>query len=212
MNGFITLDKRIMEWEWYKHSNSNVLKLFIHLILKANFTNGKFLGIHDVKRGQLITSHNSLSGETGMTRHQIRICIEHLVNTGEIIHEANNKFSKITIVKYNEYQSKVSCNGTQTGTQNGILSGTQTGTNIKKINKEKEKRKSAILDLPIPFQKIHDIVMYYTGTPDKDHKITTDVIAYLNKIDWQRGGKKLNAMTFDIAVIEYLKPLNLISK
>ncbi|MFC4739222.1 hypothetical protein ACFO3U_04385 [Flavobacterium ponti] len=33
--GFIPLQRTILEWQWYQ--NSNVARLFIHILLKSNF-------------------------------------------------------------------------------------------------------------------------------------------------------------------------------
>ena len=33
-NGYVTIQRKIVKWEWYK--NPNTFKLFVHLILTAN--------------------------------------------------------------------------------------------------------------------------------------------------------------------------------
>jgi len=90
-----------MDWEWY--SDSKMVHLFIHLLLKANFVDGRFHG-RDVKRGQLITGRNALSKDTGISAQSIRTCLERLKSTNEITIQSTNDFSVITIVKYDIYQ------------------------------------------------------------------------------------------------------------
>lgn len=102
-NGFVVIDRKILEWEWYK--DIKVYKLFTHLIFKANFKENSWRG-HFIKRGQLITGLFSLSDETGMSVKEVRTALKKLISTEEIIVEATNKFSKITVVNYDKYQSQ----------------------------------------------------------------------------------------------------------
>lgn len=103
MIGHIKLDRKILDWEWYK--DINVAHLFIYLILKANFKDGKWRGF-PVKRGQLITGRLRISADTGLSERQIRTCLNKLKTTNEIIVETTNQYSVITICKYDVYQSK----------------------------------------------------------------------------------------------------------
>ena len=99
--GFITLHRQIMDWEWY--SDASTFCLFIHLLLGANYVDGRFKG-RVIKRGQLVTSLRSLATHCGLSLQQTRTALEHLVSTHEVTHEANQQYSVITIVKYDEYQ------------------------------------------------------------------------------------------------------------
>ena len=100
-NGFICLYRQITQWEWYK--NPNTFRLFVHCLLMANFTDGRFEGM-DIKRGQFVTSLPSLSVETSLSVRQVRVALDHLIMTGELTSKAYPKFRVITVVKYNEYQ------------------------------------------------------------------------------------------------------------
>ena len=100
-NGFICLYRQITQWEWYK--NPNTFRLFVHCLLMANFTDGRFEG-HEVKRGQFVTSLPSLSVETSLSVRQVRVALDHLIMTGELTSKAYPKYRVITVVKYNEYQ------------------------------------------------------------------------------------------------------------
>jgi hypothetical protein len=101
--GFITLQRQIKEWEWYH--NANTFCLFVHLLLMANFEDGRFEGI-DVKRGQLVTSLSSLVKETGQSLQQVRTALDHLISTGEITSTAYPHYRLISIVNYGLYQDK----------------------------------------------------------------------------------------------------------
>lgn len=98
---WIKLDRGILKWEWYTDVNTKAV--FIHLLLRANTKNGVFRGT-SIKRGQVVTSVQSLSNETGLTPSVIRTGLEHLKSTGEIKIRPGNKFSVITVANYDRYQ------------------------------------------------------------------------------------------------------------
>ena len=100
-NGFICLYRQITQWEWYQ--NPNTFRLFVHLLLMANFTDGRFEG-REVKRGQLVTSLPSLSKQTSLSIRQVRVALEHLIMTGEVTNKSFTKYRVITVVKYDQYQ------------------------------------------------------------------------------------------------------------
>lgn len=101
MGGHIKLDRRILEWEWY--SDINTCRLFIHLLLKANWKDGRFQGT-EVPRGSLVTSYNSLAKQTGLSVQNVRTAIKHLILTGEITSKQQAKFTVITVKNYDKYQ------------------------------------------------------------------------------------------------------------
>lgn len=100
--GFILLHRQITEWEWYQ--NPNTFRVFLHILLKANFTDGRFEG-REVRRGQLVTSLPKLSVQTKLTIQQVRTALKHLISTGEITDEGTSQYRIITVVKYDEYQN-----------------------------------------------------------------------------------------------------------
>ena len=99
--GWIYLHKKMLDWEWY--GDINVFRLFIHLLLKANYTETKWKGIK-IKRGQHLTGRHSLSRETGLTEQQIRTAIAKLISTNEITKVSTNQYTIITIINYDKYQ------------------------------------------------------------------------------------------------------------
>lgn len=119
--GFILLYRQITDWEWYQ--NPNTFRVFLHILLKANFTDGRFEG-RDIKRGQLVTSLDHLSKETKLTVKEVRTAINHLIGTGELASESCNRYRVITVIKYNEYQSEGKQNGKQ-GASEGQAEGKQ---------------------------------------------------------------------------------------
>lgn len=127
-NGFIKLHKSLLNWEWYQ--NSNTVRVFLHLLLKANYSEKEWQGIK-IKRGQFITSYEHLSKELGdISIMQVRTALNKLKLTGEITSKSNNLYTIITINNYSQYQ------GVNKLTNKRITNEQQLLKNNKEINKE----------------------------------------------------------------------------
>ena len=98
---YIKLYRSFLEWEWYRNINTKVL--FIHMLLKANWKEGRFEGIV-IPRGSFISSIPKLSYETDLTQREVRTAIEHLKTTGELAVRSHNKYSVFTVNNYSLYQ------------------------------------------------------------------------------------------------------------
>lgn len=107
---YIKLSRKILEWEWY--GDINTCRLFIHMLLKANWKDGRFQGM-DVPRGSFVSSISKLSLETSMTVREVRTALSHLEVTGEVTHKGHAKYSVFTVKNYGLYQSSDIQNDTQ---------------------------------------------------------------------------------------------------
>lgn len=112
--GWISLYRKFMEWEWY--TDANTMRLFLHLLLKANHQDGNWQG-KTIKRGQVVTGRKSLSNELKISEQAIRTSLNKLKMTNEITIETTNKFSIITIEKYDVYQDNQKENNQQNDQQ-----------------------------------------------------------------------------------------------
>ena len=101
---YVKISRKILEWEWYTDANTKVL--FLHILLKANWKDGRFQGV-EVPRGSFVTSLQNLAAETGLTVRNVRTALKHLENTGEVTSNRHAKFSVITVKNYDRYQSGV---------------------------------------------------------------------------------------------------------
>lgn len=101
---FVKLHKKMLDWEWY--SDSNTKSLFLHLLIIANYKDKSWKGI-TIKRGQCVVGRKQLSKTLGMSERQIRTCFDHLKSTNELTTKSTNKYTLITIEKYNDYQSNI---------------------------------------------------------------------------------------------------------
>ena len=100
---YVKVFRSLLDWEWYK--STNTCRLFIHMLLKANWKDGKFEGI-DVPRGSFVSSLKVLSKETGLSVQAIRTSINRLKSTGEITIKRYSKFQVISLTNYSQYQDK----------------------------------------------------------------------------------------------------------
>lgn len=131
---YVKISRKILEWEWYKDVNTKVL--FFHILLKANWKDGRFQGI-EIPRGSFVTSYQTLSDETGLTVMNIRTAIKHLKLTQEITVSQHSKFSVITVKNYDAYQTANTVTNSQlTGNQQAANSQLTTIEEGKKGRKE----------------------------------------------------------------------------
>ena len=100
-DGWIKLFRRFLEWEWY--DQTPMVRLFLHLLLKANYEDKKWHGIV-IKRGQLVTSFTNLSAETGLSIQVVRSCLDKLQSTGEVNKQSTSQYTIITVCKFADYQ------------------------------------------------------------------------------------------------------------
>ena len=102
MGGFIKIDRKILDWEWW--SDFNTFRLFFYMLVSAYWKDGKYKGI-EIKRGSFPSSLSKLSSETGLTENEIRTSLKHLKSTGEITSKSTNKFTVFSVKNYDFYQS-----------------------------------------------------------------------------------------------------------
>ena len=133
--GWIKLHRQILNWEWY--SDTNTFRLFLHLLLTANFKDQKYQG-KLIKKGSLLTGRDKLSYETGLSVREVRTCFERLKSTNEIAIKSNSKGTEIQVVNYDKYQVETS------ETTNERPTNDQQTTTIKegKENKERKEKKN----------------------------------------------------------------------
>ena len=102
MSGWIKLHKKIKEWEWYK--DGPCFKLFMHCLLSAQYEPSRYQG-YEIQAGSFVTGRMVLSAQSGLSEQHVRTAMLKLENTGELTIKKTNKFSIITVVKWNEYQT-----------------------------------------------------------------------------------------------------------
>ena len=135
MRDYIKVSRSMLDWEWY--SDINTSRLFIHMLLKANWKDGNFKGT-TVPRGSFVSSIRKLADETSLTEREVRTAINHLKTTGEVTHKSTSKYSVFTVVNYDLYQSNDTQSVSQT-TSERQSNDIQT-TTIEERKKERRKQ------------------------------------------------------------------------
>lgn len=103
LNGFIILDRKILDWGWI--SDEKVFKTFLTCILMANFRDNTFEGTN-IPRGSFVTSYANLADRCRLSVQSLRTCLKKLVKTGEINIQTTNKFTLISVNNYDKYQQQ----------------------------------------------------------------------------------------------------------
>ena len=150
---YIKLSRGLLEWEWY--TDINTTRLFIHMLLKANWKDGNFKGT-TVPRGSFVSSIGKLSSEIGLTEREIRTAISHLKTTGEVTSKTTNRFTVFTVVKYDLYQTNDKQNVSQEPVKrqpNDILTTT--------IEEKKEGKKGRNTPPVSPVERFADFAAAY---------------------------------------------------
>ncbi len=143
--GFIKIHRQILDWNRY--SDNNTFRLFMHLLLTANYEDKVWRGI-EVNRGQLATSNQSLATSTNLSQQQIRTALRNLKATGEITIQTTNRYTLVNIENYNLYQdnpnkdnmqSNISLNNPTTNKEQTNNNQITTTKEIKKIRSKEDK-------------------------------------------------------------------------
>jgi transcription initiation factor IIE alpha subunit len=144
--GYIPLFRKIRDWEGY--SDPVISRVFIEILLTANFKPKKLTNI-TVGRGQLLTSRMQLSENLKISQSKIRRALKYLKSTNNITIKTTNRYSLITIVNYDSYnnirdeydQQNDQHSGQQTDSRR-TADGQPTATtnNVKNINNVKKEK------------------------------------------------------------------------
>jgi len=140
--GWITIHRKIVDWEWF--SKGNTFHVFMFLLLKANHKPNRWQGV-DIKRGQLITGRDKIASKLNISVQSVRTSLARLKTTGEITVESTNKNSLVTIVNYEEYQIKpeaVTSKPTSNATNQQPTNNQQSTTNNNENNNKNEKKET----------------------------------------------------------------------
>jgi hypothetical protein len=135
MSGWIKLQRKLLDWEWF--TDVNTCHLFTYLLLSATHTEVKWRGVI-LMPGQLVTGRISMAQKTGLSEQQVRTSIDKLKATSEITSKPFNKYSVITITNWKIYQDSNQQNNQQiTNNQPADNQQVTTFNNANKVNKEK---------------------------------------------------------------------------
>jgi len=145
MSGWIKLHRQLMEWEWYQ--DSNMVHLYLHMLMKANREPKKWKGVM-VEAGQFIAGRETLSFDTGISVQTIRTCIARLQESGLLTSKPTNKYTLFTLVKWGSVVNGDDITNQQTNQQltNNQPTTNQQLTTNKNIEKDKKVKNTTPLN------------------------------------------------------------------
>ena len=182
MEGYVKLYRQIMKWEWY--DDANTFRLFVHLLLKANYEDAQWRGLA-IKRGQLFTSIGHLSHELKISDKAIRIALDKLIKTKEVASKGASNGTMITICKYDSYQSNFNTEGQTEGQTRGERGATNNKNNN---NKEKKNKEIDLSFLQKDFIPIVEKWLLYKKEKKQEYKGQTSINTFCKKlIEYSNG-------------------------
>ena len=182
MEGYIKLYRQIMKWEWY--DDANTFRLFIHLLLKANYEDAQWRGLA-IKRGQLFTSIGHLSHELKISDKAVRIALDKLIKTKEVASKGASNGTMITICKYDSYQLSFNTEGQTEGQTRGKRGATNNKNNN---NKEKKNKEIDLSFLQKDFIPIVEKWLFYKKEKKQEYKGQTSINTFCKKlIEYSNG-------------------------
>lgn len=106
--GYVSIHRQFMDSRLYK--DSQAVHLWLHLILKANHDDAVVntdIGPVNVGRGQMLTGRPTLVSETFIPDNKVRSLLRSFEAKGMLhISSMGKKFSLLTIIKYDDFQTK----------------------------------------------------------------------------------------------------------
>jgi hypothetical protein len=187
MSGWIKIHRKFLDWEWF--NKSEAVHLFIYLVMKANHKDGQWQGM-DIKKGQFVTSFGKISSDTGISLQTIRTLLKKFEKTNEINTQTTNKYTIITICKYECYQQE----NEQPNTQ--LTNEQQTTNNQLTTNKNDKNNKKFIIPT------FNDVLEYCM-----QNDLEVDGIKFINFYEskgWMIGKNKMK--DWKAAVRTWAKP------
>lgn len=98
---YIKIFRKMLSWEWY--GDTNTFRVFMHILLRANYEPSRYRGV-EIPAGACVFGYNAWAKQLGLSVQQVRTAIDHLKATNEITMQSTNRFSVVTLVKWEFWQ------------------------------------------------------------------------------------------------------------
>lgn len=98
---WIKLPRMFMNWQWYQ--NTNMVHLYLYLLLNANIENKLYFGI-SIQRGECLVSLSTLSRDTGISRDSVKRYLKKLKDTKDISYKKLSKGRIIVLLDFDKFQ------------------------------------------------------------------------------------------------------------
>ena len=141
--GWIKLHRSLTEWEWW--DDHNATRLLVYLLCSVNHEQKKWKGL-TVEPGTLITSFEKLAMNTGLSVKQVRLAMEKLESSGEVLRKKARKGQAVTLTKWEKLQFEEK-KGASRKARKGQEEGKK-GATTKECKNEKNEKKEEISFAP----------------------------------------------------------------
>ena len=192
MSGWIKLHRKTLE-HWVAQE-PEMLAVWVRLLSDANHETKKTMfngSLIEIKRGQVIFGLNAFSVKSGVSIKKLRRYMDMFEAEGMLGRQKTNKFSLISITKYDQYQDK----GSQ-GASRGQAEGKQRATS-KECKEVKEGKGSKKFTPPTPEQ-------VYEYMKEKGLDSRTEANRFVNHHEqgnwFLKNGRKMSSWTAAVRV------------
>ena len=100
--GYVKVDRKMLESDLIHEPVT--FTVFMYLLLSANYREGEYNG-QQIHRGESVVSYPRIASATGVTERQARTALSKLVKSGRVSVKRYPKFSVVTLLNYDKYQS-----------------------------------------------------------------------------------------------------------
>lgn len=101
MRGYIKIHRDLLNWEWW--DDASMVHAWLYMLLKASPFDTSWHGI-DVPRGSFMDTVVGMAASLRVSRQQMRTILDRFQATNEITIKSTNKWTMVTICKYDDYQ------------------------------------------------------------------------------------------------------------
>jgi hypothetical protein len=140
--GYIKLFRKVIHCGFF--NNPNLAHFWVWCLCKASHKEHKLSVGYQVvtlRPGQFIFGRKNASLETGLSHKSVRTCLDHLCKLENIVTKPTNKFTIVTICKWDSYQNEDLQDGQQTASRRPA-DGQQVATN-KNVKNDKNVKNTA---------------------------------------------------------------------
>jgi hypothetical protein len=152
---WVKIYRKSIENGWL--TNHKLWVFWCYCLLKASrFEHMQIVGNQQVslRPGEFVFGRKVASKETGMSEQSIRTCVHSLRRMKNITIKSTNKFSIITVINWESYQSKEK-SSTNKSTSDQPASNQQVTTNKKEERKKEDKKKDITVFCDYAIEKIN---------------------------------------------------------
>lgn len=109
--GYVKIWRSVIDWSGFK--DHKLLHFWLYCLVKASHKDHESGDAWDRRKlepGQFIFGRHKAATETGLSERTIRTCLEKLKTSRELTIQTTSRYSVITILRWNDYQTPLDAN------------------------------------------------------------------------------------------------------